>query len=83
MIFLYVVELFVAVAIAYVLVTQVVLPLWNDTPLFPFLRFRRVAKELSEVLEQQRMESVEDIILKHMGQTRKYTTTTKEKKECE
>lgn len=46
-------ELFVAVSLLYLGVTQVVLPLWRDTPLFPmFRREGRLQHELTEATEK-------------------------------
>lgn len=46
-------ELVVAVFLLYLGVTQVVLPLWRDTPLFPmFRREGRLQHELAEATEK-------------------------------
>src|SRR3989344_4749244 len=45
-------ELVVAVLLLYLGATQVVLPLWRDTPLFPIIRReRRLQHELAEATE--------------------------------
>lgn len=46
-------ELVVSAFLLYLGVTQVVLPLWRDTPLFPmFRRERRLQYELAEATEE-------------------------------
>ena len=52
MVFVTLVELIVAVLVLYLGVTQIVLPLWRDTPLFPMRRReRRLQHELAEATE--------------------------------
>ena len=46
-------ELVAATLLIYLGITQVVLPLWRDTPLFPaFGRERRLERELAEATEK-------------------------------
>ena len=51
--FLALVEFVITVFLLYLGVTQVVLPLWHETPLFPmFRRERRLQHDLAEATEQ-------------------------------
>ena len=52
MVLVFLMELVVTVSLLYLGVTQVVLPLWRDTPLFPiFRRERRLQHDLAEATE--------------------------------
>jgi len=83
MFFLEVVELVLGILILAFFVTQVLIPIWKRTPLFPF--FRSTRKKLEEELEKVKEETdnalIEREIEKEKEKVSKIKPKTEKKKE--